>query len=265
MLERMRSWMRRAPKGEVIYRGREIVVFQRDGYQGFAFKGRPNLIQGWQSLSEPLDFRGEFVEMQLATTMCLSRPRRVAVLGLGLGTVPRSLRSIYPQVVVEAVEIRPEVVDVARRYFGLAQDEKFSVSVCDAGDWVARAPSSRFDAVYVDLYADKGMSELVSSSEFMANLSRILRPGGLLSFNLIRGRQANARIASLMSGVTRSSWIINGIRKSNQALFGLKAGRIDPGLCLQRAKRVDRRNILPFRVNGHVRRMQRLYSDMLER
>ena len=70
MLERMRSWIRKTPKGDVIYRGRDIVVFQRDGYQGFAFKRRPNLIQGWQSLSEPLDFRGEFVEMQMAATMC---------------------------------------------------------------------------------------------------------------------------------------------------------------------------------------------------
>ena len=109
------------------------------------------------------------------------------------------------------------------------------------------------------------MSTLVTSPEFMAELSRILRPGGLLSFNLIRGKTANGQIAALMSGVTRSLWTINGVRKSNQALFGLKAGRIDPGLCLQRGKRVDRRNILPFRIHSHVRRMQRLYSDDLTR
>jgi spermidine synthase len=251
--------MRRAPQGQVIYRGREILVFRRGGYRGFVFKSSPNLIQGWQNITEPLDFRSEFVELQLAATMCVPRPRRVAVLGLGLGTVPRTLRCMYPPVEIEAVEIRSEVVSVAKRYFGLMPDALFGVTIADAGEWVKQARHKRYDAVYVDLYSDKGLSDVAKQEDFMFQLSRIVRPGGLLSFNLIGSRKVNELIATHLAGVTRSVWTISGVRKSNVALFGIKEGRVDPALALKHAQRIDRREVLPFRLNGHVRRMERLY------
>jgi spermidine synthase len=244
-----------------VYRGKELLVFQRDGYQGFVFKRSPNLIQGWQSLKHPLDFRSEFVEMQIAATMCVPRPRRVAVLGLGLGTVPRSLQSLYPPIAVEAVEIHQEVVDVARNYFGLRPSETFRVSVVDASSWVERAPTDHFDAVYVDLFSREGLCDFVSTDAFIDQLARILRPGGLICFNLIRGRRLNRTIGKKLNRLTHSLWTMSGVRKSNMALFGVKGERIDPLVSLNRAMRVDRMRILPFRLNRHIRRMERVYDD----
>jgi len=166
---------------------------------------------------------------------------------------------------VDAVEVRREVVHVARKYFGLAPDPSFEVTIADAADWVVEAPDNAYDAVYVDLFSGKGLSEVALRQDFMSHLQRIVRPGGLLSFNLIGDRRVNTTIARRLALVTRSVWAMRGVRKSNLALFGVKDGRIDPALCLTRAKRADRRAVLPFRINGHVRRMERLYIEGMEK
>ena len=191
MMEQVRMMIQRRPRGEIVHRGRELLVFRRDGYQRLVFKGAPNLIQGWQSLTEPMDFRSEFVEMQLAASMCIPRPKNAAVLGLGLGTVPRSLAQIYPPVSVEAVELRREVVDVAKKYFGLTIGDRLQVKICDAQDWIQEAPTKGFNAVYVDLFSQKGVSDLVLQPSFMIHLQRIVRPGGLICFNLKKTRHFN--------------------------------------------------------------------------
>ena len=265
MMGQVRKLIRGGPKGKIIHRGRELLVFRRDGYRGFVFKGEPNLIQGWQSLTEPLDFRSEFVEMQLAATMCIPRPKRVAVLGLGLGTVPRSLAHIYPPVEIDAVEIRPEVLDVAKQFFGLELSERLRVDVADAGEWVLNAPNNSYNAVYVDLFTEKGISATVRDPAFMSHLQRIVRPGGLICFNLIASRRANVLLARKLSEVTRSVWSIRGERKSNLALFGRVGTRVKPEVCLDRAKRIDRLDLLPFRLNVHVRRLERVVIEGLDR
>jgi len=261
MLSSIRQWIRSDPSGNVIFRGSEVTVFQRNGYQGFVFRKSPNLIQGWQSLEDPLDFRAEFVEMQLAATMCVPRPRRVAVLGLGLGTTARTLQRLYPPVEIHAVESNKEVIEMASRFFGLELTDSFRVYFNDAFDWIRRAQTDAYDAVYVDLYGTEGLVPFLEHPEFVQNLGRILRPKGLFSFNLIRNRKSNVQIGHSLSALSRSVWKIDGVRKSNVALFGIQNSRVDPLLSLERAKRYDRLDVLPFRLNRHVRRMERLFPD----
>lgn len=261
MLSSVRQWIRSDPSGKVVFRGNEVTVFQRDGYQGFVFKRSPNLIQGWQSLEDPVDFRSEFVEMQLAATMCVPRPRRVAVLGLGLGTTARTLQRLYPPIEIHAVERNKEVIDIASRFFGLKLTDSFRVYLNDAFDWVRRAPTDAYDAVYVDLYDNQGLVPFIENPEFAQHLGRVLRPRGLFSFNLIQNRKSNVRIGQSLSVLTRSVWKIEGVRKSNVAFFGIQNSRVDPLISLERAKRYDRLEVLPFRLNRHVRRMERLFPD----
>ena len=263
MLSSVRKWIRSDPNGQIIFRGNDVTVFERNGYQGFVFRRSPNLIQGWQSVDDPLDFRAEFIELQMAATMCVSRPRRVAVLGLGLGTTARTLQRVYPPVEIHAVEHNREVIDVASRFFGLTLSDTFKVYLNDAFEWVQRAEADSYDAVYVDLFDSDGLATSLEHPEFVQHLGRILRPKGLFSFNLLRNRKQNVRIGHALQSLTRSVWKIDGVRKSNVALFGIQNSRVDPLLSLERAKRYDRLDVLPFRLNRHVRRMERLFPDTL--
>ena len=141
--------------------------------------------------------------------------------------------------------------------------DTFRVYLNDAFEWVQRAQTDSYDAVYVDLFDSNGLAASLEHPEFVQHIGRILRPKGLFSFNLLRNRKQNVRIGHALQSLTRSVWKIDGVRKSNVALFGIQNSRVDPLLSLERAKRYDRLDVLPFRLNRHVRRMERLFPDTL--
>ncbi len=71
--------------------------------------------------------------------LALSRePSRVLVVGLGGGTMPMFLRKYYPNATIDAVDIDPEVVHVAREYFGFKEDERLRAHVGDGRRFVER-------------------------------------------------------------------------------------------------------------------------------
>ena len=51
-------------------------------------------------------------------------PRRMLVIGLGGGTMPMFLRNYYPAALIDVIDIDPDVVQVAKDYFGFREDER---------------------------------------------------------------------------------------------------------------------------------------------
>jgi hypothetical protein len=248
---------RSKPKGKILFRGKKLEVFLRDGYRGFYFKDAPRLIQGWQCVTDPHDFRSEFVELQAACAMAAPRLRRVAVLGLGVGTIPRTLQLVSPPVRIESVEIEPEVLDIAQSWFGLQTSERLKVSVGDARQWVQGQREGRYDLVTMDCFDGNGLSAACRDPQFFDQLRRIVNPRGLITFNLIKGRPENRVVHRELSRITKGCWAIPGQRKSNLAVFGSPGQRLRIEECVLRAGSVDRRRCLPFRMSPHVKRMER--------
>jgi spermidine synthase len=111
------------------------------------------------------------------------RPERVAYLGLGTG-ISLSAVSFHPVRAVVALELVPEVVSVARDWFGEANlgvlgDPRVRVRAEDARSFVA-ATRERFDVVIGDLVVPwrRGEASLHTRESFEA-VRRVLAPGGI--------------------------------------------------------------------------------------
>ena len=76
----------------------------------------------------------------------------VLVLGMAGGTTVRGYRTLFPGARLTAVEIDPRVVEVARRYFWLADGPDLDVHVRDARPFLSES-ASRFDVIEADLFA----------------------------------------------------------------------------------------------------------------
>eukprot|EP00439_Symbiodinium_sp_Y106_P011941 s5354_g1.t2 len=62
----------------------------------------------------------ELIDVLAAPVLLLPRqPRSILILGLGGGTVARALRALCPEASIVGVEMDDEVLDAARRHFGL--------------------------------------------------------------------------------------------------------------------------------------------------
>eukprot|EP00747_Dinoflagellata_sp_TGD_P186013 gnl/TRDRNA2_/TRDRNA2_42825_c0_seq1.p1 gnl/TRDRNA2_/TRDRNA2_42825_c0~~gnl/TRDRNA2_/TRDRNA2_42825_c0_seq1.p1 ORF type:complete len:383 (+),score=46.18 gnl/TRDRNA2_/TRDRNA2_42825_c0_seq1:65-1213(+) len=115
---------------------------------------------------------------------------RVAVLGLGAGVIPAYIRKHFPRGDIVAVDIDPNVIFAASRYFGLTELEKqrspsdggrLQVLQMDARDWLRNQAAKSIDVLYIDSYdaTDKAPAGLYGQ-EFLSRAMQKLSPGGRL-------------------------------------------------------------------------------------
>jgi spermidine synthase len=107
--------------------------------------------------------------------------KRALCIGLGAGSVPRSLRQRHA-IATEVVEIDPEIVRVARRYFGFPPD--IPVVVEDGRTFVEHAPH-RYDFVVLDAFHAEAHALHLFTREFFARVDAILEPGGIIAINMV--------------------------------------------------------------------------------
>jgi len=114
------------------------------------------------------------------------RRRSVLLLGLGGGSAARVVRAVAPRARIVGVEIDPDVVRLARRWFDL-DALGVEVVVDDAASFLART-RRRFDAVLEDVFVGDAR-RLRKPPGFpepgLDHVKRVLRPGGVVACNTL--------------------------------------------------------------------------------
>src|SRR5919199_140324 len=109
-------------------------------------------------------------------------PRRVAILGLAGGTSARQYTAAYGRSVeITGVEIDPDILDVAHRYFHLDEPNVHAV-VQDARYWLA-GDDHRYDVVAMDAYRQPYIPFHLTTREFFQLVRAHLAPGGAAVVN----------------------------------------------------------------------------------
>jgi spermidine synthase len=185
---------------------------------------------------------------------------RVLILGLGGGGMVRFLNHHFPETVVEAVEIDPAVVKIARSHFGLSDREKTRLHAADAFDFIADGGGT-FDAIYFDAFLrareSSGLEEKtrrLKTREFLGQVRDRIAPGGVVAFNLIaadpRTREDLAVIQEVFPGMARFAVPNSG----NQVVIASRdATDLDQALLLMRAAEFDRTSRFDFAFEDLVR------------
>lgn len=178
--------------------------------------GSPPLGSVWEALAAPL--------------LLLPRERRrsVLVLGLGGGSAARVARMLAPRARIVGVELDPEVVRAARRWFDLAELD-VEVVIADALAYL-RSGRARFDAVLEDVFIGRGRA--VRKPDWLpepglALAARRVAPGGVLVSNVIDEAPA---VAQVMRGLMPSTLRIDVADYDNRILVGAQVGASGRGL-----------------------------------
>jgi len=141
----------------------------------------------WDALAAPL------------LALPAARRRSVLILGLGGGSAARLARALAPRARIVGVEIDPQVVALARRWFGLGA-LGLEVVQADAEHYLSRC-RERFDAVLEDVFVGRGRAVHKPAWMLQRGLAlaaaRVAR-GGVLASNALDEAPAVARtIAAL--------------------------------------------------------------------
>ena len=149
-------------------------------------------------------------------------PRDVAILGLAGGTAARQYTAAYgPGVQITGVEIDPEIIDVAHRYFHLDEPNVHAV-VGDARYWLD-TQAGQYDVVVMDAYRQPYIPFHLTTKEFFSQVRDHLRPGGVAVVNA--GRTATDyrlvdALASTMAAVYPSVFLVDVPEFANTLIYG---------------------------------------------
>lgn len=110
--------------------------------------------------------------------------RRMLVVGLGAGSVPKRFLQDYPEVDVESVELDPVVVEISRQYFAVTEHPRHRIAVQDGRQYVRRAAGS-YDLIIMDAYFAEGIPFHLVTREFLRQVKARLTPNGVVVANVV--------------------------------------------------------------------------------
>jgi SAM-dependent methyltransferase len=199
------------------------------------------------------DFPGYF-HIALALNPAIER---VLAIGLGGGTMVKRMWRDYPEMRLDAVELEPDVVDVARRFFALPDHGRISVTTGD-GRAFLESSSATWDFIVVDAFDGERVPPHLITEEFCRLCRDRLTPHGVLAFNF-HGSVAGDRskpfrsLHRTLASVFARLWIFPiGLAEGGPPgqhreiiIFGTDAETSEDQLLARIASRVDGRVSVP--------------------
>lgn len=127
----------------------------------------------------------EYTKLIMGSLFLKRDPKRVLVIGLGGGVLPTLFSNLSPDAYVEAVEIDPAVVRIAKDYFFFLEDSKRKVYVADGRLFVREALKKgiKYDLVVIDAFNGEYIPEHLMTQDFLKEVQGILTEGGVVASN----------------------------------------------------------------------------------
>lgn len=121
----------------------------------------------------------------IATRYPARRPVDAVHIGGGGFTMPRRLAATRPGSTSVVLELDPAVVELARRQLGADAIPGMRVRTGDARTSLQALPDGSADLVIGDAFGSRSVPWHLATREFVAEVERVLRPGGMYLLNII--------------------------------------------------------------------------------
>lgn len=158
-------------------------VFELGGAKALHFS--INEVQSRMSMDDPWALELEYTRTMMGFLLFAPQPRRIAMIGLGGGSLAKFCHHHLPEAHIKVVEINPHVLELRRVFHVPDDDERFSVMLGDGAVLVQQEPDS-CDVLLVDGFDPYGLPDELSSQDFYDSCRAMLHEGGLMVANLHR-------------------------------------------------------------------------------
>jgi spermidine synthase len=106
------------------------------------------------------------------------------VIGLGGGSIPKKVQKEFPKMEIDAVEIDPEVVKLAKEYFHVKENSQMRLHAQDGRLFLTRT-QNQYDIILIDAYFTDAMPFHLTTKQFFELAQKKLTPNGIIVANLI--------------------------------------------------------------------------------
>ncbi len=271
-------------QGRIVYKIKSryslIQVIDKKGYRYLVFQdpARPfhvqrpeEIYQSCMSLEAPLHNDVPYTDYFHLAWIFNLHIKEIIMIGLGGATVPKCFLKDYPEIYFRTVEIDPEVIRIAYRYFFLSLESRHKITVGDGRDYIKKTQEPA-DLVLLDAFYSHTIPHHLFTVEFFEEIKNKLNEGGLLVINFngaLRG--ANSYLFSslykTLQVIFQEIYVFGSRKKSpgsiqNIIIFALKnpqnLERMD---IIERARGLAAEKVT---VPGYTHKARKLYEGPVE-
>lgn len=142
-----------------------------------------------------------YTQLMMGFLLCLPQPARIAMVGLGGGSLAKFCHRHLQQARIEVAEINPHVLALRDEFQVPPDNGRFQVQLADGAAFVRDAAPRQWDVLLVDGFDYDGLPETLSNQAFYDACDQALAPQGLLVANL---PSAHAALAQQVERMRRS-------------------------------------------------------------
>lgn len=197
----------------------KIIVFDKHKHRYMTFDSVWE--QSCMNIKKPSHLTHQYARAMIATLSFL-KPQHLTILGLGGGALLRSLHAAAPNMKIDAVELRPKVIDVCRQYFGIPKDSNINLQVSDGADYIAKATPNSTDIIFADMFDEYKMDPKQAKESFLQHCERALTDHGCLTLNLHRLPERNSDFFKNLHNIFQDTLICKP-DECNYVLYASKA------------------------------------------
>jgi spermidine synthase len=125
----------------------------------------------------------EYTRIMMGFLLHNPRPRSIAMIGLGGGSLAKFCYRSLPQTDITVIEINPHVIAHRDTFAVPPDDHRFTVRQADAAAFL-RETDERFDILLADGFDIDGLPPALSTPQFYADCHNALNSGGMFVANL---------------------------------------------------------------------------------
>jgi spermidine synthase len=159
-----------------------LVIENKPGFRTLYFE-RGGALQSVVKLGDPDHLELPYARTMLSGLALCDEPRRILIVGLGGGTIPKFLHKHYPQAVIDAVDIDPDVIKVARQFFEFSDDANLRAYVGDGRKFIEDRPGT-YDLIFLDAFGADSIPYHLATREFLLSVRKSLTPRGVALGNI---------------------------------------------------------------------------------
>lgn len=155
-------------------------------------------------------------------------PQRIAMIGLGGGSLAKYCLKYLPEAHFTAIEINPKVISLRDKFSIPADSKNFQVICANGADYV-QDHHQKVDVLLIDGFKSHGQPESLSNHEFYKNCYAKLSDNGIMVVNLVEDREYQyiytARIRKCFNDRVL---LINAESRGNKIAFAFKSENFPP-------------------------------------
>ncbi len=155
-------------------RGRYVLTF---GYRSRGY------VESIVNPADELELPVVYTRSMTAALLYPEGLERAMMIGMGGGRTSWYLHRQMPALEMTAVELDPEIIRLARQYFGVQEEGNFRIVEGD-GRRAVMADESRYDLIFVDAYRGPFVPFHLLTREFYSLLRDRLTEGGVVAQNI---------------------------------------------------------------------------------